>query len=106
MFRSWYIDGRIYYQVIIDKKAPKDGIKELRGIDALKIKRIVKPQYEKDKQTGVPVLTKVEEWFEFSPDKNLNASAKLLPTVIPLSCASVFSASGDLGWGNSLFSNS
>ena len=77
MFRSWYIDGRIYYQVIIDKKAPKDGIKELRGIDALKIKRIVKPQYEKDKQTGVPVLTKVEEWFEFSPDKNLNASAKL-----------------------------
>ena len=76
-FRQWYVDGRLYFQVIIDKTQPKEGIKELRNIDALKIKRVVKPQYEKDRATGVPVLTEIKEWFEFSPDKNLQASAKL-----------------------------
>lgn len=76
-FRQWYVDGRLYFQVIIDKKQPKEGIRELRAIDALKIKRVVKPNYEKDKSTGVPILTEVKEWFEFAPDKNLQASAKL-----------------------------
>tara|TARA_R110002153_G_scaffold29711_9_gene91152 strand:+ start:7196 stop:8815 length:1620 start_codon:yes stop_codon:yes gene_type:complete len=77
MFRQWYVDGRLYYQVIIDKKNPKEGIVELRPIDSLKIKRVVKPEYQKDKVSGVPVLTKVNEWFEYAPDKNMNSSAKL-----------------------------
>ena len=77
MFRQWYVDGRLFYQVIIDKKNPKQGIVELRPIDALKIKRVVKPEYEKDKVTGIPVLVKVNEWFEYAPDKNMNSSAKL-----------------------------
>lgn len=77
LFRQWYIDGRLYFQVIIDKKNPKEGIQELRPIDSLKIKRLVKPEYKKDPKTGIPVLTKVNEWFEYSPDKNLQGNAKL-----------------------------
>ena len=77
LFRQWYIDGRLYFQVIIDKKNPKEGIQELRPIDSLKIKRLVKPEYNKDPKTGIPVLTKVNEWFEYSPDKNLQGNAKL-----------------------------
>ncbi len=40
IFRRWYIDGRLYYHKIIDFDNPKEGIKELRYIDSLKIKRV------------------------------------------------------------------
>jgi len=33
IFRRWYVDGRIYYHKVIDTKAPRKGIKELRYID-------------------------------------------------------------------------
>jgi len=38
IFRTWYVDGKTHYQVLIDDKNPKAGIKELRYIDALKIR--------------------------------------------------------------------
>ena len=40
IFRRWYIDGRLYFQVIIDEKNPELGIKEFRLIDARKIRKI------------------------------------------------------------------
>lgn len=40
IFRKWYIDGRLYYHIVIDEKSPKSGIKELRNIDPKKIRRI------------------------------------------------------------------
>jgi len=40
MFRKWYVDGRLYFHIIIDTKNPKRGILELRPIDPLKIKKV------------------------------------------------------------------
>lgn len=40
IYRRWYVDGRLYYHVLIDDKNPKDGIKELRYIDPRKIRKI------------------------------------------------------------------
>jgi len=40
IFRNWYIDGRLYYNKVIDQKKPEDGIKELRYIDASKMRYI------------------------------------------------------------------
>ena len=34
IFRNWYIDGRLYYNKVIDQKNPQDGIQELRYIDS------------------------------------------------------------------------
>ena len=42
IFRRWYIDGRLYYQKILDENDPQKGIQELRYIDALKIKKVRK----------------------------------------------------------------
>jgi hypothetical protein len=42
IFRNWYVDGRIYYHKVIDFNKPSDGIKEVRYIDALKIKYVRK----------------------------------------------------------------
>ena len=40
IYRRWYVDGRLYYHVVIDDKEIKDGIKELRFIDPRKIRKI------------------------------------------------------------------
>ena len=40
IFRTWYIDGRLYYHKVIDLANPKAGILELRYIDPLRIKKV------------------------------------------------------------------
>ena len=42
IFRNWYVEGRIYYHKLIDLNKPSEGIKEVRYIDALKIKYVRK----------------------------------------------------------------
>jgi len=40
IFRTWYIDGRVFYHKVIDLKKPQDGIQEIRFIDPLKIRLV------------------------------------------------------------------
>lgn len=40
IFRRWYIDGRLYYHKVIDVNKPGEGIKELRYIDPMKVKKM------------------------------------------------------------------
>jgi antitoxin (DNA-binding transcriptional repressor) of toxin-antitoxin stability system len=65
IFRRWYIDGRIYYNVIIDPKHPENGIIELRPVEAMKIKKIKEIHKEKD-QNGVEFVKQVDEYYLYS----------------------------------------
>lgn len=40
IFRRWYIDGRLYYHMMIDENDPERGIQELRYIDPRKIRKV------------------------------------------------------------------
>jgi len=40
IFRNWYVDGRLFYHIMIDSQNPSAGIKELRYIDPRKIKKV------------------------------------------------------------------
>jgi hypothetical protein len=40
IFKRWYVDGRLYYHVMIDVTDPRKGIQELRYIDPRKIRKI------------------------------------------------------------------
>ena len=44
IFRTWYIDGRVYYHKVIDLKNPSEGIQDIRYIDPLKIRLIRKQE--------------------------------------------------------------
>ena len=44
IFRTWYIDGRVFYHKVIDLKDPSSGIQEIRYIDPLKIRLIRKQE--------------------------------------------------------------
>ena len=40
IIRSWYIDGRIFYHKVVDLDNPKQGITELRYVDAMKMRKV------------------------------------------------------------------
>jgi hypothetical protein len=72
IFRSWYIDGRLYYHILLDEKNPKAGIAELRYVDPRKIRRI--KNVEKGKTpTGVDITKVVEEYYLYN-DKGITES--------------------------------
>ena len=68
-FRAWYIDGRLYYQILIDESNIKQGIQELRYIDPRKIRRIKNIKKERTPQ-GVEVVKEVEEYYLYN-DKGI-----------------------------------
>jgi len=43
IFRRWYIDGRLFYHIMIDNKSPRMGIQELRYIDPRRIRKVRQP---------------------------------------------------------------
>ena len=63
IFRRWYVDGRIYYQKIIDRKSPTLGITELKYIDPRKIKKI--REVRKTRPEGAKNLEIVDEFVEY-----------------------------------------
>jgi len=69
IFRSWYIDGRLYYQILIDENNLKQGIVELRYIDPRKIRRIKNIIKEKTPK-GVEVVKQIEEYYLYN-DKGI-----------------------------------
>ena len=66
IFRRWYVDGRIYYHKIIDKKSPRKGIKELRYIDPRKIKKVREQRKEKDPKTGLDLVRSIEDFYLYN----------------------------------------
>ncbi len=66
IFRRFYIDGRLYYHVIIDKERPDLGIQELRYVDPRKIKKIREIKKSKDSKTGVDVVIGVNEYYVYN----------------------------------------
>lgn len=73
IFRSWYIDGRLYYHILIDESRIKDGILELRFVDPRKIRKIKKVE-KKRNDKGIEVIVGVEEYYLYN-DKGINESS-------------------------------
>lgn len=65
IFKRWYVDGRIFYQKVIDRENPKNGLTELRYIDPRKIKKV--RELKKMRSTVDLSLTNdYEEYFMFN----------------------------------------
>jgi len=66
IFRRWYVDGRLYYQLVIDEKNPREGVKELRYIDPRRIKKIRQQVKEKDPKTGATLYKGYREFYFYN----------------------------------------
>ena len=67
IFKQWYVDGRLYYHIMIDEKSPRDGIKEVRKIDPRKIKKVRERKTETDERTKVKVERGYNEYYLYNP---------------------------------------
>lgn len=77
IFRRWFVDGRLYYHVLIDVKNPKKGIVKIVPVDSFKIKKVKEKATEasvvKVGNHDIIVNQKYHEYFVFS-DSGLSAS--------------------------------
>ena len=74
IFRSWYVDGRLYYHLMIDPKNPKLGIQEMRKVDPTAIRKVKEITTKQDKTTGVQTEEVTAEYFVYG-DYESGASA-------------------------------
>jgi hypothetical protein len=74
IFRRYYIDGRLYYHVLIDRENPAAGIKELRYIDPRKLRKIREMKKVKDDRTGAEIMKVVNEYYIYN-DKIVSGSS-------------------------------
>lgn len=65
MFRRWYVDGRMFFQIIVDKKHLEEGIQKLIPLDAVKVKKIKEITKEQTPQ-GADIIKKIEEYFIYN----------------------------------------
>jgi hypothetical protein len=66
LFKRWYIDGRIYYHVVVNDKDPKKGIQELRYIDPRKIRKVREISKDRDPKTGAQVIRSMAEYYVYN----------------------------------------
>lgn len=77
IFRRWYVDGRLFYHLVLDEKNPRNGIKELRYIDPRRIRKIREIQKTKDPRTGLELIKKVNEYYLYNERGIIGAHSNL-----------------------------
>ena len=92
IFKRWYIDGRLYYHLIVDPNNPKEGIQEIRSIDACKIRKVKQVKKKKDEKTGASIIQSVEEFYIFQEKpKSQTDGVKISPDAISYTTSGVMS---------------
>ena len=70
IFRRWYVDGRIFYQKIIDAENPKNGITELKYLDPRKVKKIREVRKRRPEglisPTNINIADETVEYFVYN----------------------------------------
>ena len=101
IFRQWYIDGRLFYHVVVDENKKSEGIQELRNIDPRKIKKVREVKKNAIRTAGTVtanIIDDIEEFFVYNKDGFVNAEVglKINPDAV------VFVPSGILDINNKL----
>lgn len=93
MFRKFYVDGRLYYNIVVDIEKPLEGIKELRYIDPRRIRKIKKTIRKKDPTTGVMLYLGSKEYYLYNAqgiyNNDINTAAAGVMTSFPVASDTV-----------------
>lgn len=74
IFQRWYIDGRLYYQKVVDEGNQKKGLLGVNYINPTQISKVTEVKKVKNK-SGVEVYEKGEEYYIVRPKKDPKQSA-------------------------------
>ena len=91
IFRRYYVDGRLFYHIIVDQTKPMEGIKELRYIDPRKLKKIREMKKSKDERTGVEIMKVINEYYLYNDKVNTGTSSNFGPVGVRITTDSIIS---------------
>jgi hypothetical protein len=91
IFRRYYVDGRMFYHIIIDRTKPMEGIKELRYIDPRKLRKIREVKKQKDERTGVEMMDLINEYYIFNDKVTTGSSQNFGPIGVRITVDSIIS---------------
>jgi len=91
IFRRYYVDGRMYYHIIIDRENPIQGIRELRYIDPRKLRKVREVKKKKDERTGVEVMNVINEYYIFNDKVTSGSSSSFGPVGVRITTDSIIS---------------
>ena len=91
IFRRYYIDGKLFYHIIVDRDEPTKGIRELRYIDPRKMRKIREVKKQKDERTGVEVMNVVNEYYIYNDKVTTGSSTSYGPVGTRITTDSVVS---------------
>jgi len=75
IFRRWYIDGKLYYHLVVDNDNIEKGVQEMRLIDPLKMKKIKEVTTRTNKETGARVKYVSDEYYLYTEDIHTSSDA-------------------------------
>ena len=95
IFRKWYIDGRLYYHIIVDEKSPQKGMLEIRPIDPTKIRKVREVESDKDPATNADIIRKITEYYIYQDTNlsNTNQGLKISKDAIQYTTSGILDAS-------------
>ena len=79
IFRSWYVDGRLYHHLVVNESNLKLGIQEIRPIDATKMRKVKEVKYKKDEKTGAKIVDKTLDFYVYQERAGAPNGVKLTP---------------------------
>jgi len=91
IFRRYYIDGKIFFHIIIDRENPIMGIRELRYIDPRKLRKVREVKKQKDERTGVEIMNVVNEYYIFNDKVTTGSSSNYGPVGTRITTDSIVS---------------
>ena len=92
IFRRWYVDGKIYYHMVVDEGSAKKGILDIKYVDPTKIQKVIETQKEKDPKTQAEVIVKKDEYFVYREDPQHVEGLKIAPEAVCYVTSGLFDA--------------
>lgn len=65
IFRAWYVDGRLYYHLMVDPDNTKLGIHEMRRVDPTTIRKIKEVTTKRDPKTKIETQEVTAEYYVY-----------------------------------------
>jgi Bacteriophage T4-like portal protein (Gp20) len=89
IFRRYYVDGRLFYHIVIDETQPDMGIQELKYIDPRRIRKIREIQKMRDPNTGIELIRRQIEYYLYNEKGMIGSGTNLGSKIAPDSIVNV-----------------
>lgn len=80
VIRQWYVDGRLFYHIVVDEANPESGIQELRLVDPRCIRKIREVVRKRHEETQTDIVEVTNEYYAYNPMGFVSPNAQQFAT--------------------------